>query len=205
MKDMITKLIESRASVGRYDADKKLSDAELKELLRLATLSPSVYNMQNWKFIVVSSNEAKQKLHPIAFNQPQILDASATVIICGTLKGYQHLPKQLSPVVEANIMSQDIADGWVEMATNSHKDNYTLQRDEALRSGSLAGMTMMLAAHGMGIASGAMTGFDPGQLHAEFELEETDIPVMLVTLGYPAKQSWPQKPRQPVEDVVMFV
>jgi nitroreductase len=30
------------------------------------------------------------------------------------------------------------------------------------------------------------------------------LPAMLVTVGYPAPGNWPQKPRRPVADVLLF-
>lgn len=88
--------------------------------------------------------------------------------------------------------------------TEAHQNNAQLQRDEALRSASLAAMTLMLAARGMGLSTGAMGGFDPVAVCSEFGLNATDIPVMLVTAGYPAQGNWPQKPRRPLAEVMIF-
>ena len=47
--------IESRVSANHFDPSHVLSDAEIGELVRLATLAPSAYNLQNWRFIAVPS------------------------------------------------------------------------------------------------------------------------------------------------------
>ena len=104
--------------------------------------------------------------------------------------------------MQARILDQAIADGWVARASTAHESNATLQRDEALRSASLAAMTLMLAAEGMGLGSCPMSGFDAAQVAREFNLSTTELPVMIVAVGYPETDNWPQKPRKPLVDVL---
>lgn len=79
------------------------------------------------------------------------------------------------------------------MAQSSYGGDAQLQRDEAGRSASLAAMTLMLAAQGMGLVSGAMGGFDtPGVVQA-FGLAPHELPVMLVSVGYPAPGLMPNR------------
>lgn len=205
MSSQIKLLIESRVSTGHYDASRDLSDADVTELVRLATRSPSAYNCQNWKFIAVRSAQAKAQLSMAAYNQPQVLAAPVTFIICGTLAAHEGLARALKPSVDAGILDQAILTSWVTAATASHHDNAQLQRDEAFRSASLAAMTLMLAAQGMGLSSGAMSGFDPLAVSREFGLSDSEVPVILVTVGYPAAGNWPQKPRRPIAEVMTFV
>jgi nitroreductase len=99
-----------------------------------------------------------------------------------------------------------MADAWVAQANIAHEGNPALQRDEAIRSASLAAMTLMLAAHGKGLVSCPMVGFDADGLAREFGLDlACEVPVMLVTVGYPAAGNGPQKPRKPLLDVLEFV
>ncbi|WP_286237674.1 nitroreductase family protein [Neptuniibacter halophilus] len=205
MQNSIVSLIENRRSIGRYNPQKGMSEAEIRELIRLASLSPSAFNMQNWKFIVVHTEEAKQRLHRAAYFQPQILDAAATVIVCADTEGYRQLAQRLQPAVDQGIVAAETATGWANMAAGAHQDNAQLRRDEALRSASLASMTLMLAAEGLGYASGAMSGFDAEALSQAFALEAGELPVMLVALGHAAEGNWSQKPRRPLQDILEIV
>jgi nitroreductase len=94
---------------------------------------------------------------------------------------------------------------WVGAAQGMYQDNPQLQRDEAIRSGSLAAMTLMLAAKGQGLVSTPMIGFDAAGVSETFGLGPADVPVMLVTVGYPGASNWPQKPRKAVKDVLEIV
>ncbi|WP_235033918.1 nitroreductase family protein [Pantoea sp. 18069] len=187
-----------------HDPDRPLSDATIEALVDLATRAPSAFNLQNWKFIAVRSPEAKARLQALAYGQKKVADASVTFIICGTLAAHEQLGQALAPSAQAGIMAQSVVDGWVAQATRAHAGNLQLQRDETMRSASLAAMTLMLAAQGMGLATGAMIGLDLEGLSRAFGLTEREIPVIVVTVGYPLPGNWPQKPRKPVHEVVEF-
>lgn len=204
MTQPIKQLIEARISANHFDAGRPVADADIAELVRLATLAPSAYNFQNWKFIAVRTPAAKERLKAVAYGQQKVVDAPVTFIVIGTLAAHEGLPLALKPSVDAGIMPQKVADVWVGMASGTHSGNPQLQRDEALRSGSLAAMTMMLAAEGMGLRSSALSGFDPEGLKREFSLGAADVPVMLVSVGYAAPGNWPQKMRKPLGEVMEF-
>ena len=198
-------ILEKRTSIGRYDASRQLSIETINELVRLACLAPSAFNLQNWEFVAVHSKQAKQKLYPLAFEQPQVLEASVTYIISGKTQGYKDLGKALQASVDAKIISEGVQKTWVDMVTQSHEANEQIQRDEAIRSASLASMSLMIAAQEMGLVSGAMGGFDADAVKAEFALNEDSLPVMLITVGFAAEGNWPQKLRKPLAEVLRAV
>jgi nitroreductase len=200
----IENLLLERVSTNNYDASRAVSDEEISKLVRLATTSPSAFNLQNWKFIAVRSAAAKAKLLPLAYGQQKIADAAVTFIVCGTLEPHVTLPHALKPSLDAGILNQAIYDGWITATHNLYASNPTMQRDEAVRSASLAAMTLMVAAQDRGLASGPMIGFDAAGVAAAFDLRPTEVPVMLVTVGHAASGNWPQKPRKPVAEVLSF-
>lgn len=201
----IAEVIKSRISANSYDTARQLTDAQIAELIDLATHAPSAFNLQNWRFVAVRSTEAKARLLPLAFGQQKVVDAAVTFIVCGTLNPHATLPASLKPTLDAGIIDQAIYHTWVGAAQGMYAQNPQLQRDEAIRSGSLAAMTLMLAAKGQGLVSTPMIGFDQSAVAQAFGLSDTEIPVMLVTVGYPGATNWPQKPRKAVNDVLQFV
>lgn len=198
----VTTLLASRSTTGRYDPEKALAPETVRELVRLASFSPSAFNLQNWYFVAVQSPESKEKLSALAYGQPQIKAAAVTYIVCGQLEGYLELAKTLQPSVDRQIISPAIQQSWVETVTSMHENDRQLQRDEAIRSASLSAMSLIIAAEGLGLASGAVGGFDADGIVAEFGLSAQDIPVLLVTVGYASEGNWPQKVRKPVEAIL---
>ena len=204
MRNPVKDLIESRVSTNYYDTSRQLFDSEIESLVSQATRAPSAYNFQNWKFIAVRTHEAKARLKAVSFGQQKVVDASVTFIICGLLKAYEQLSDTLQSSIDAGIMSHSEAESWVDMAKRTHVGNPELQRDEAVRSASLAAMTLMIAAQGMGLCTGSMSGFEPQGVAREFQLAATELPVILVTVGYPAAGNRPQKPRRRIQEVLEF-
>lgn len=200
----LTTLLKSRTSANQYDPARSLSQDEIRQLIELTTLSPSAFNFQNWKFIAVHSDEAKARLLPLAYQQAKVVEAAVTFIVCGTLAPHLGLAAALQPSLEARILDQVTVDGWLAAATGMYGDNPQLQRDEAVRSSAMAAMTLMLVAQSRGLVSCPMIGFDPAGVSAAFGLQASEVPVMLVTVGYAAAGNWPQKPRKAVAQVLEF-
>lgn len=90
------KVIRERHSVRKYDPSWKISDEEIKEILNDAILAPSSSNLQPWRFIVVTDQELKQQLLPIAYNQQQVVDSSVTIAVLGDIEAYRNAEKYMS-------------------------------------------------------------------------------------------------------------
>jgi nitroreductase len=197
-------LIKERISTNFYDQTRTLSDNEIKELVSYATQAPSSYNIQHWRFIAVTKPQDKARLKAVAYNQQKVEDAAVTFIVLGDLRGYEKLADILGRSVKAGILDQATADGWVKSANKVYSNDERFARDEAIRGASLAAMTLMIAAQGKDLASGPMIGFDPEGVKREFGISDRYVPVMLLTVGYPAPGNKPRKPRLEVDEVLAF-
>lgn len=196
-------LIKQRVSANLFDASHVLTDAEIETLVGLATRAPSAYNLQNWRFIAVRSADAKARLKALSFGQAKVSDAAVTFIICGVLPDHDAVAARLQPFVETGHMPAAMTAGWQDGARGLYADP-KVARDEAVRSASLGAATLIFAAEALGLVSGPMIGFDAPGVAREFELHDDEMPVMLVTVGRAAPGNWPQKPRRPLEDVLVF-
>ncbi|MBD3165354.1 hypothetical protein GF324_02035, partial [bacterium] len=85
--------IEQRRSVHSYDPSRKLTDRQIADLVRLSTLAPSSFNLNHWRFVVVTSDEGKRKLHAASLNQRHLLDASAVLVILGKVNAHEDMPQ----------------------------------------------------------------------------------------------------------------
>ncbi len=201
----VTKALESRAATNFFDSSKTISTEQIKELVRLATLAPTAFNLQNWGFVAVQSPEAKKKLHAAAYNQQKIIDAPVTFIIYGQLEAHTQFDRVADVLIEKGGVSEENAQIWKSKVVATHDNNPGLQRDEAFRSASLGGMALMLAAQEQGFVTGPMSGFIPSEVSKAFDLDEKQIPVILISVGYPADGNYPQSPRLDVDDVLTIV
>ncbi|EPJ84693.1 nitroreductase [Pseudomonas sp. CFII64] len=201
----VTEAIQSRFSAHSYDPTHALSTQEIADLIDLARHAPSAFNLQNWRFIAVHTNEAKTKLLPLAYGQQKVVDAAVTFIVCGALDPHKTISASLRPAVDAGILDEATFTGWVGAVEGMYAQNPAMQRDEAVRSASLAAMTLMMVATERGLASTPMIGFDQPGVAAAFNLEDREIPVMMITVGRAGTTNWPQKPRKATSDILSIV
>jgi nitroreductase len=198
-------LIRARVSTSHFNPAFEIDDYLVADLIAHACEAPSAYHLQNWRFIAVKSATGKEKLCQLAYGQQQVINAAVTVIVIGTLNGHERIRDNLQPLVDAGHMGPEDLEAWASDTHRGMHERPVKQRDEAIRSASLAAMNLMTAAQAMGLASAPMGGFDAAAVSAEFGIEATELPVMLVAIGQPAPGNWPRKPRRPVAEVLSFV
>ena len=171
----ILELIRRRFSAERFDPDRPLDEEQILELVRDATCAPSSFNMQHWRFVAVRRPEDKSRLCEAAHGQKQVEDAAVTFIVLGDVRAVETLPAIMKEAVERNALPEGKASAWVRMADEIYADE-VMARDEAIRSATLAAMTMILAAEARGLRTGALSGFDPVRVRREFGIEERHLP-----------------------------
>ncbi len=196
-------VIHRRATAEEFDPNRELDEATIRNLVEDAVCAPSSFNLQHWRFVAVRRAEDRQRLCEAAFNQPQVARAPLTFIVLGCLDAVDTLPGILDLAVARGAIAEGKAVAWVRMARQIYGDECAA-RDEAIRSASLAAMTMMLAAEARGLVSGALTGFDPDRVRREFGIASRHLPVMLLTIGYPLGAPRPRMPRLGVDDVMRY-
>jgi len=189
-------IVQQRRSVKSYDTEKSISDVELKELFGEVTLSPSSFNLQHWIFIAVKDSEQKKLLKEAAWGQQQVEDCSVAILVCGKLDAHKDAPE-----IYKNA-PKEVQEGLLPMINNIYEGKEQLQRDEAIRSASLAAMTLMYAAKNRGWATGPMIGFDQVATSKLLNLTQEYIPVMLLVLGYQKNEPRPRDYRRPIEEIV---
>jgi len=197
-------VIHERTSVNLFEPSKAISEAEIRSIVADAIQAPSSYNIQHWRFVAVTDPVKKKQLEAAAYNQTKVGHASATIIVLGDLRGYEKLDRIYAPLVERGVVTKEAAASGIRRATAAYVDNLQFQRDEAIRSGALAGMTLMIAAQARGYATGPMIGFEPEKVKKLFNLSDRYVPVMLITLGHAAPGNAQRKPRLGVEEVLAF-
>jgi len=199
----VLELIHSRLSTERFEPGGTLSEKEIRELIEDAIQAPSSFNIQHWRFVAVRDPDGKKRMREAAYGQAAVEDAAVTLVILGDVRAHEKLESILESSVEAGVMSRRKAGRWVEMSGKIYADAQ-LARDEAIRSASLAAMTLMLAAAARGLASVPLIGFDPVRVRREFGVPEHCLPVMLVCVGRAAEGNPPRKIRMEADRVLAF-
>jgi nitroreductase len=191
--------ITQRRSIKSFDPKHKLTKEEIIKIIELAKLSPTSFNMQNWRFLVIDDKTIQAKIKEAAWNQNQIYDASILIVICADLEAANKEPQRYWKDAEPQI--QEII---VPMISKFYENNAELKRDEAIRSCGIAAQTIMLTAKDMGYDTCPMIGFDPVKVAEIIKLPKDHIITMLLPLGKALEQAKPRSGSLNLEDVMVL-
>ncbi|MCX8518666.1 MAG: nitroreductase family protein [Methylophilaceae bacterium] len=190
--------IETRRSIKSFDSQYRMSEEEIEKLLTLAMLSPTAFNIQHWRFVLVSDRALRHQIRAVSWNQAQVEEASLLIVIAVDLKAWNKEPARYwrnAPQAVSNYIVPAIHDyyhGKPEIA-----------RDEAMRSCGIAAMTLMLAAKEMGYDSCPMDGFDFDRVAQLLNLPEDHVPAMFVAIGKALQDAMPRSGQLPMREVVI--
>jgi len=193
--------LRQRRSVRRFQP-RPLSDAALRQVLETATWAPSAHNRQPWRFVILQTPEAREKLvnamsasfkaeltrdgldpeqveRRVFLSRRRISNAPAAVLLCLDPSMGDSYPDPFRQQAELTMGVQGVA---------------------------MAGCTLLLAAHAAGLAGVWLCAplFTPEVVRQSLDLPEKWLPQALVLLGYP--ESTPEPPaRQPLDEVALFL
>lgn len=189
--------IERRRSIKNFDPSHIISKQQIDKILSAAILSPTSYNIQNWRFVTIANKDLQAKIRQASWNQAQVTDASVVVVLCADLFAWKKDPARYWKNA-----SQVARDYLVPAIIKSYGGQDQFQRDEAIRSCGMAAQTIMLAAKAMEYDSCPMIGFDPKQVAKLINLPDDHMIAMMITIGKALKPAAPRGGQLPLDEVV---
>jgi len=190
--------IKTRRAIKEFDPDYVISDEDEKELLSLAMLSPTAFNIQHWRFVVVKDRALREQIKEAAWGQAQVTDSALFIILCADSKAWEKEP--IRYWANADKAVQDFVLPAID-AYYRGKDQ--VQRDEVMRSCGIAAQTLMLAAKDMGLDSCPMDGFDFDRVAELIQLPDDHVITLFVAIGKATKEAWPRAGQLGMNEVVI--
>ena len=190
--------IRNRRAIKHFDSNHVMSDSEQRSLLELAMQSPTAFNLQHWRFVVVDDVELRKSLRAVAWDQTQLTDASMLVILCADLSSWEKQPDRFWKNAP-----QPVQDILVPAIDGYYRDRVQTQRDEAMRSCGIAAQTIMLAAKAMGYDSCPMDGFDFDAAAKLIQLPPDHVITMMIAIGKKTQDVWPKPGQLGFDEVVV--
>lgn len=194
----VSKAIELRRAVKAYAPEHRMSGEEKEKLFSLAMLSPTAFNIQNWRFVVVQDPELRRQIRAVAWDQAQVTDASLLLVLTADLKAWE---KEASRYWKN--APQPVQDYLVPAIDRYYRGREQVQRDEAMRSCGIAAMNLMLAAKEMGYDSCPMDGFDFDAVAKLINLPADHVIAMFVAIGKGTQEPYPRGGQLPMSEVVI--
>ena len=200
-------LFTERRSVNYFDKNKSVSGDLLKEIINIAVLAPSAFNLQPWRIIAVKTDSGKQRLFELANKQEKVLDAPVTLIIVGDKNGFADTNPVWDEMLQSVGGKAEIVAGAKGAAAHLYGSSEERKLKFAESNAGLLAMSLMFTAQDFGVDSHPMSGIDFDGIHKEFGLKESETAVMLICLGYfdASKHSHPRRPRRLFEEIATIV
>ena len=195
----VTQAIVGRRSVKHFDPAHKLSEEEIAKLMSLAMLSPTAFNVQHWRFVLVTDPVLRQQIRTVSWNQAQVEEASLLIVLTADLQAWAKQPQRYW----ANA-PQIVQDHLIPAIGHYYENNERAQRDEAMRSCGIAAQTIMLAAKEMGYDTCPMDGFDFDAVAKLLNLPADHTPAMFVTVGKAIKEAARRAGQLDFDEVVIY-
>ncbi len=189
--------IESRRAIKAFDPAHRLSEAEKDQLLRLALLAPSAYNLQHVRLVEVSDPALRAEIRAVAWDQPQVTDAALLVVVCARLDSWETLAGRIWQ--DAPEPVQQFMAGAIDAY---YRDKPQVQRDETMRSCGLLAQNLMLAARGLELDSCPMDGFDFDAVARLINLPDNHLIGLMVAVGKKTVDARPRIGKLPFDEVV---
>lgn len=199
-RDAPLSLLLSRRSVRRFQP-RPVPQAVIQRLLEAATWAPSAHHRQPWRFAVLASLPARQRLAQAlgeAFRQDLSADGLPPEEVEAQVDRSRQRIQQ-APLAILLCLDLSAGDAYPDAARQGFEHWMGVQ------SVALAGGHLLLAAWAQGLGSVWMCAplFAPQAAVQALALPPNWQPQALILLGYPSKIPAP-RPRRPLEEVALF-
>lgn len=216
VKEQFLKAMNDRHATKQYDAERKISDSDFNFILEAGRLSPSSLGSEPWKFLVIQSEELREKIMPIAPGAVEKLKSASHFVVILSRKGVKYdsdyLLNQMKTV-------QQFPDDVLPMISEQYKrfqeqknilDNDRTLDDWSSKQTYIALGNMLTAAAMIGIDSTPMEGFHAAKLDALLQqeglLEDGQYSAsVLAAFGYRKDDPKRPKTRKSLEEVVRWI
>jgi len=194
----VSTAIQERRAEKMFDPAFTISEQQTKDLLEKAILSPTAFNIQNWRIVNVKDSALRQKIREVAWNQDKVTDASLLFVICADLNAWTKEPVRYW--AGAPQMYQDML---IPAIDAYYREKPQVQRDESMRSSGIIAMSIMLLAQEQGWYSCPMDGFDFDAVGKLIKLPEDHVVSMMIAIGKRTQESFPRVGKIPLSEVLI--
>lgn len=200
-----------RYATKKFDPGKKLSPAQLDELLKAVHLSPSSAGVQSYKILVIEDDATRQKLCEAAYGQPQLTDASQLIILASeTNLDEAYVKHYIDHVANVRSIERKNLDAYEQMINNNVSSLDTEQRIAWSKKQAYIALGVLLtAAADLGIDACPMEGFDAARFDELLGLKEKGLTTAVIAaIGFRAEDdgySKLVKVRKPEEEMFIHI
>lgn len=202
-------ILEERRAVNYFDTQKEFPESLIKEMIEMASKSPSSYNLQPWNVIVLKDHQEKALLRKNAWDQAKITEAPYVLIILGDRNGWREkhpvMEKNFQALVDRGRKKEEERDIYVGALKNLYGESPEKQQAFAVKNCGFFAMSLMYSAKELGLDTHPMDGFDHEGVRNAFNIPENYWIPLLLAVGYfdDTKKLYPPNWRKTYDEIVV--
>lgn len=178
--------LNKRYATKKFDATKKISADNLSTLLEAIRLSASSYGLQAYKVVVVENEAIRKQLRAVAWDQPQITDASQLLVFAVDAdfneSGVDHY---IENIARTRNMDTGSLSGYSDMMKGALKRPQEEIQNWLTRQAYIALGFGLVSAAELDIDACPMEGFDNDQFDKILGLKEKGLhAAVIMAVGY---------------------
>lgn len=160
---------KNRRTIRQYSG-REIPEQFLSELIEAASHAPTTGNMQLYSVIITQDQDAKRRLAPAHFNQPCVMSAAAVLTFCADFNRFTK---------------------WCDCRNAAHGFNNFQSWLWAVQDTMIFAQQFVTLAemNGLGTCYLGTTSYNAPQIAEILSLPDMVVPVITVTVGYPASQT----------------
>ncbi len=204
----VLEALQFRHACKQFDPKHKIPDDTLCEILECGRLSPSAFGMEPWKILVVQDESIRSKLRKVCWDQTQITDSAATIVIITN-------PEELKPgskYINEKLARKKLPDEALQGALNRYKTHMESEVEPVMsyyawasKQCYIALANMMSAAASAGIDSCPIEGFCKNGVEEVLGLDNSPSEVVVIcTFGF-RKGEQSERLRMSFNDIVEYI
>ena len=202
-------IVKTRRAVNYFDTNKSVPENLIKEMIEIASNTPSSYNLQPWSLMILKDQEEKARLRKLAFDQPKVTEAPYIFIILADRDGWKHgstyAEKNFIKSVESGKKKAEEKEGYFNTLKALYGETPEKQQAFALKNTGFFPMSLMYAAKELGLDTHPMDGFIHDAVRKEFNIPGNYWIPLLLAVGYfdESKKLYPPNWRKAFDDIVV--
>ncbi len=202
-----------RYATKAFDSSRRIPEDLWASLEESLILTPSSFGLQPWKFLVITSQEVKERLRPHCWGQSQVTDCSHLVVLCAKQEmDAAYIDKFIGLTAALRGASEEALKGYRDIIAGSVLGDGPIGAvlpEWAARQAYIALGQLMLSAALLGVDACPMEGFLPDALNTELGLPERGLKAaVLCPVGYRSasdKYADAPKVRWPAAEVIEYI
>ena len=209
MNQVFKKISEKRRSINFFDTNRDVPEETLVEMVDLAANTPSSFNLQPWNLMVLRQAEEKERLRPLAWDQPKVTEAPVVLIVLADKTGWQEghpvFEKNWEEMLRSGTMQTDQRDWFLNATQSLYNWSGDANLAFAAKNTGFFAMSLMYAATSLGLETHPMDGFDHEAVQKRFKIPDSYWIPLLLAVGYkkPGLELHPAKWRKSYHEIVV--